>query len=33
MMGDGNMYWMNALIQRGVECEKASRSGWPRPGR
>jgi thiamine pyrophosphate-dependent acetolactate synthase large subunit-like protein len=27
MMGDGNMYWMNALIKRGVECIEVRHEG------
>jgi acetolactate synthase I/II/III large subunit len=27
MMGDGNMYWMNALIKRGVECVEVRHEG------
>jgi len=27
MMGDGNMYWMNALIKRGVACIEVRHEG------
>ena len=27
MMGDGNMYWMNALIDRGVHCIEVRHEG------
>jgi thiamine pyrophosphate-dependent acetolactate synthase large subunit-like protein len=27
MMGDGNMYWMNALLKRGVECIEVRHEG------
>src|ERR671926_647224 len=27
MMGDGNMYWMNALIDRGVNCVEVRHEG------
>ena len=27
MMGDGNMYWMNALIDRGVNCIEVRHEG------
>src|SRR5215210_4353067 len=27
MMGDGNMYWMNALIKRGVDCVEVRHEG------
>ncbi len=27
MMGDGNMYWMNALLDRGVECVEVRHEG------
>ena len=27
MMGDGNMYWMNALIKNGVECIETRHEG------
>ena len=27
MMGDGNMYWMDALLKKGVECVETRHEG------